>query len=135
MLVPNNYPVFGEDAFRTATGVHAAAIIKAKKKGDDWLADRIYSGVPAGMVGSHQLIEIGFMSGVSNVVHWLVARGIEPEQPLVEAIFRAAKERDRVMSEDEVMQIVKFVTEASHEAEPLPLDTIEGWKTSLRDGA
>lgn len=132
MAVPNNYPVFGEDAFRTATGVHAAAIIKAKKKGDDWLADRIYSGVPAAMVGSHQVIEIGFMSGVSNIVHWLVARGIEPEQPLVEAIFRAAKERDRVLTEDEIMQIVKFVAEAAVETDPLPLDTIEGWKVSLR---
>jgi len=65
------------------------------------------------------------------VVHWLVARGIEPEQPLVEAIFRAAKERDRVLSEDEIMQIVKFVAEASVETDPLPLDTIEGWKASL----
>mgnify|MGYP001060058145 CR=1 FL=1 len=59
----------------------------------------------------------------------------EPEQSLVEAIFRAAKERDRVMSEDEVMQIVKFVTEASQEDEPLPLDTLEGWKVSLREGS
>ncbi|MEW5981280.1 MAG: LeuA family protein [Acidobacteriota bacterium] len=130
--IPGNYPVFGEDAFRTATGVHAAAIIKAKKKGDAWLANRVYSGVPAEMVGTTQRIEIGFMSGVSNVVHWLVERGIEPEEPLVEAIFRAAKERDRIMTEDEVMQIVKFVTEASVEPEPLPLDSVDGWKERLR---
>ena len=113
--VPPNYPIFGEDAFRTATGVHAAAIIKAKKKGDDWLADRIYSGVPAGMVGTRQRIEIGFMSGVSNVVHWLVEHDLEPDEPLVQEILRAAKERDRVLTGDEVLQIVKFVTESRKE--------------------
>ncbi len=113
--IPPNYPMFGEDAFRTATGVHAAAIIKAKKKGDDWLADRIYSGVPAGMVGTRQRIEIGFMSGVSNVVHWLVEHDLEPDEPLVQEILRAAKERDRVLTEDEVLQIVKFVTESRKE--------------------
>lgn len=66
--IPINYPVFGRDAFRTATGVHAAAIIKAKKKADEWLADRVYSGVPAGMVGREQQIEVGFMSGASNII-------------------------------------------------------------------
>ena len=67
----------GNDAFRTATGVHAAAVIKARAKGDDWLADRIYSGVPAAMVGKRQEIEVGPMSGASNVEYWLRERGIE----------------------------------------------------------
>src|SRR4249920_3975742 len=71
------YPLAGSDAFRTATGVHAAAIINAEKKGHAWLADRIYSGVPAGMFGKEQEIEIGFMSGESNVVYWLQKRKIE----------------------------------------------------------
>src|SRR5512143_497294 len=74
-----NYPLVGRDAFRTATGVHAAAIIKAMQKGDAWLADRIYSGVPAGMFGRKQEILIGFMSGASNVNYYLRARGIEPD--------------------------------------------------------
>jgi 2-isopropylmalate synthase len=128
--IPSNYPVFGEDAFRTATGVHAAAIIKAKKKGDNWLADRVYSGVPAEMVGTRQRIEIGFMSGVSNVVYWLVEHGIEPDDRLVAEIFRAAKERDRVLTDDEVMQIVKFVNGAGEPA--LALDSLEAWKRELR---
>jgi 2-isopropylmalate synthase len=72
--IPVNYPVVGADAFRTGTGVHAAAVIKAFKKGDDWLADRVYSGVPADMVGRHQEIEVGPMSGESNVVYWLESR-------------------------------------------------------------
>ena len=76
--LPENYPVVGRDAFRTGTGVHAAAIIKARAKGDDWLADRIYSGVPASLVGRRQLIEVGPMSGESNVVFWLREHGIEP---------------------------------------------------------
>src|SRR5579859_1370390 len=76
--VPLNYPLVGRDAFRTATGVHAAAIVKAMQKDDVWLADRVYSGVPAGMFGRHQEICIGFMSGASNVGFWLRQRGIEP---------------------------------------------------------
>jgi 2-isopropylmalate synthase len=127
--IPKNYPVFGEDAFRTATGVHAAAIIKARRKGEAWLADRVYSGVPAELVGMGQKIEVGFMSGVSNVVHWLVEHGIEPEERLVEEIFRAAKERDRVLTDEELMQIVKFVTT---DGEKLPLDTLEAWKQTMR---
>jgi 2-isopropylmalate synthase len=126
VAIPHSYPVFGNDAFRTATGVHAAAIIKARKKGEDWLADRVYSGVPAGMVGMQQQIEVGFMSGVSNVVHWLAAHGIEPNDDLVAEIFRAAKERNRVLGDDELMEICKFATmEKEH---PLPLDTVTAWR-------
>ncbi|HEU0053259.1 MAG TPA: LeuA family protein, partial [Longimicrobium sp.] len=75
--VPYNWPVFGDDAFRTGTGVHAAAIVKAEQKGDAWLADRIYSGVPAGWFGLRQRIEISHMSGISNVRHWLKAHGYD----------------------------------------------------------
>ena len=127
--IPVNYPVFGRDAFRTATGVHAAAIIKARRKGQDWLADRIYSGVPAGMVGRHQEIEVGFMSGMSNVVFWLHEHGIDPEQQLVEAIFTAAKERNRVLSDEELMEIVKY--ETAKRDRTLPMDTLEAWKQEI----
>jgi 2-isopropylmalate synthase len=127
--IPASYPVFGEDAFRTATGVHAAAIIKAKKKGEDWLADRVYSGVPAGMVGSRQQIEVGFMSGVSNVVYWLHEHGMAPTDHLVEEIFRAAKERNRVLTDDELLEICKF--EAVEKDRPLPLDTVNAWKERI----
>lgn len=106
--VAPGYPVMGCDAFRTSTGVHAAAIIKAQNKGNDWLADRVYSGVPASMVGLKQRIEIGFMSGVSNIVYWLKVRGIEPDKKLVDEIFRAAKQHNRVLSDDEVGELVKF---------------------------
>ncbi len=128
--IPANYPVFGTDAFRTATGVHAAAIIKAKKKDDGWLADRIYSGVPAAMVGTRQKIDIGFMSGVSNVVYWLVEHGIEPDENLVTEVFRAAKEGDRVMTDDEVEQIVRFV--ANSRDRPLAVDTVKAWQQELK---
>lgn len=104
--IPVSYPVFGRDAFRTGTGVHAAAVIKAQAKGDDWLADRIYSGVPASWFGRKQEIEIGHQSGVSNVKYWLKARGYEPSEALVEAIFSAAKSENRLLSDDEVHRIV-----------------------------
>jgi 2-isopropylmalate synthase len=105
--VPLNYPLVGRDAFRTATGVHAAAIIKAMQKGDAWLADRVYSGVPAGMFGRHQEIGIGFMSGASNVGFWLRQRGIEPSEDLVAAILKAAKATTHILTDEEVMAVVE----------------------------
>jgi 2-isopropylmalate synthase len=104
-----NYPLVGRDAFRTATGVHAAAIIKAMAKGDRWLADRIYSGVPAGMFGRRQEICIGFMSGASNVNYWLKERNIESDDNLVAEILKAAKQQDHIMTEEEVMAVVNRV--------------------------
>jgi 2-isopropylmalate synthase len=101
------YPLAGSDAFRTATGVHAAAIIKAEKKGHAWLADRIYSGVPAGAFGREQEIEVGHYSGESNVVYWLRKRGYEPTAELVAAVFGAAKRGNRVLTDEEILQIVR----------------------------
>ena len=104
---PDNYPVFGCDAFRTGTGVHAAAIIKAREKGDAWLADRIYSSVPADLFGCTQIIEIGPMSGESNVVHWLEERGVEPVPDLVREIFEAAKQASGLLKEQQVLDICR----------------------------
>lgn len=129
VMIPKNYPVMGRDAFRTGTGVHAAAIIKAQNKGNDWLADRVYSGVPAAMVGLRQIIDIGFMSGVSNIVYWLKIRGIEPSKELVDEIFRAAKQHNRVLTEEELEELVKF---HSVEPESLPIDTLSDWDREIR---
>jgi 2-isopropylmalate synthase len=107
MSIPPNYPVLGRDAFRTATGVHAAAVIKAKRKGDDWLANRVYSGVPAELFGCTQVIEIGPMSGESNVVYWLQEHGIEPRADLVRVIFEAAKRGAGLLNEAEILQLVE----------------------------
>ena len=104
--IPHNYPVFGRDAFRTATGVHAAAVIKSFKKGDSELADLVYSGVPAGLFGMRQVIEIGPMSGKSNVIYWLETRGLEPTEDRVARIYEHAKGSSAVLSEDEVLQLV-----------------------------
>lgn len=111
--LPANYPVVGDDAFRTGTGVHAAAVIKAERKGEAWLADRVYSGVPAGLVGRHQEIEIGHMSGRSNVIHWLESRGIEAEDALVERIFDHAKRSDHTLSDEEIEALVQGQRAAS----------------------
>jgi 2-isopropylmalate synthase len=104
--IPITYPIVGRDAFRTATGVHAAAVIKAYRKGDDWLADMVYSGVPASMLNREQMIEIGPMSGKSNVIFWLERRGIEATAERVERIFNQAKQSTTVMTEEEVMAII-----------------------------
>jgi 2-isopropylmalate synthase len=104
--IPLNYPVFGRDAFRTATGVHAAAVIKSYKKGDRHLADLVYSGVPAGLFGLEQVIEIGPMSGKSNVIYWLEKRGIEPSEERVNRVYEHAKQASAVLEEKEIMQLV-----------------------------
>jgi 2-isopropylmalate synthase len=104
--IPLNYPVFGRDAFRTATGVHAAAVIKSFKKGDNELADLIYSGVPAGLFGMRQQIEVGPMSGKSNVIYWLESRGLEASDERVQRIYDHAKSARGVLSEEEMMQLV-----------------------------
>ena len=105
--VPANTPVIGRDAFRTATGVHAAAIIKAQKKGDRWLTDYVYSGVPASLIGRSQEIEVGPMSGSSNVIFYLSQRGIVASHELIQAVLLAAKESNRILQEPEILAIVR----------------------------
>ncbi len=104
--IPYNYPVFGRDAFRTATGVHAAAVIKSYKKGNRELADLVYSGVPAGQFGLEQVVDIGPMSGKSNVIYWLEKRGIEANEDRVSRIYDRAKQASGVLADDEIMRLV-----------------------------
>ena len=103
--IPPNYPVVGADAFRTATGVHAAAVIKAFNKNDVELANQVYSGVPSHWFGLDQKIEIGPMSGKSNVIYWLQKRGIQPTDELVEKIFSRAKQADRLLTDIEILEL------------------------------
>ena len=102
--IPKNYPVFGGDAFRTATGVHAAAVIKAFKKNDTELANAVYSGVPAQYFGLEQIIEIGPMSGKSNILFWLDRRGMKAEDEVVERIYQRAKSSNRCLTEAEILE-------------------------------
>lgn len=105
--IPRNYPLAGADAFRTATGVHAAAIVKAFDRDDTWLADRVYSGVPAGLFGKEQEIEIGPMSGMSNVRYWLRHRGRDFDETLARAILDRAKQSDRTLTDDEIEAVLQ----------------------------
>jgi isopropylmalate/homocitrate/citramalate synthase len=115
VAIPPGYPVFGEDAFRTGTGVHAAAIVKARAKGDDWLADRVYSGVPAGLFGRRQRIEISHVSGMSNVRHWLTENGYDAgDASLCQQLFELAKRTDRVLTDQELHNCCR-----SHGAVPM----------------
>jgi isopropylmalate/homocitrate/citramalate synthase len=102
--IPANYPVVGDDAFRTATGVHAAAIIKAYRKNDVVLANTVYSGVPSHVFGLEQIIDIGPMSGKSNVLFWLERRGIPAREELVDRIYQKAKASDHTLSDAEIVE-------------------------------
>jgi 2-isopropylmalate synthase len=101
--IPANYPVFGKDAFETATGVHAAAVIKAFKKGDHWLANRVYSGVPADLFGLEQVIAVGPMSGKSNVTWFLEKRGVTATDEAVQRVLELAKKTPRLLTEAEIL--------------------------------
>jgi 2-isopropylmalate synthase len=108
--VPVNTPIVGRDAFRTATGVHASAVIKAHKKGDSWLADRVYSGVPATWLARTQEIEIGPMSGNSNVIYYLNAHGLPNTVEVVQGVIQAAKLSSQILTLEEVSEIVRCMT-------------------------
>ena len=105
--IPPNYPVVGRDAFRTATGVHAAALIKAQRMGDSALADAVYSGVPASLFGLEQIIEVGPMSGKSNVLHWMERHGIPPSEELAQRVLDAAKLASSVLTDEELFALCR----------------------------
>jgi len=106
VVIPPGYPVFGSDAFRTATGVHAAAVIKAFRKGETELANTVYSGVPSHLFGLEQIIDIGPMSGRSNVIFWLEKRGIQPREDRVTVIYEKAKKSNRLLTTKEVLEAI-----------------------------
>ncbi len=106
IAIPENHPLLGANAFRTATGVHAAAIVKALGQSAT-LADRVYSAVPISRFANGHDIRIGYMSGTSNVVHWLRRHSIEPSEPLVTRILDRARATNRVLRDDEVLAVVR----------------------------
>jgi len=107
VTIPWNYPVFGRDAYRTGTGIHASAIVKAMDKGDAELADVVYSSVPSSWFGREQTIEVSPMSGDSNVLAWLGQHGVEPAPEKVRAVKRLAKEADHTLSDDEIWDVLR----------------------------
>jgi 2-isopropylmalate synthase len=112
--IPGNYPVVGDDAFRTATGVHAAAIVKAFKKNDVELANAVYSGVPSHVFGLEQIIDIGPMSGKSNVHFWLERRGIPASDEIVDRVYARAKQSDHTLTDAEILDCVKSPAHPRH---------------------
>ena len=104
--IPANHPLVGSNAFRTATGIHAAAIEKAKRK-SEWVADRVYSAVPAGPLGREHEIFVGAMSGSANVVSWLERHAVPPTSALVAAILERARASDRVLTDAEILAVVE----------------------------
>jgi 2-isopropylmalate synthase len=110
--IRREYPVFGQDAFETATGVHAAAVIKAMKLGDRWLSDLVYSGVPAGDFGMEQVISVGPMSGKSNVIWFLEQRGYDATEERIAAVLLEAKASSRLLTEQEVLSAAGVLQDA-----------------------
>jgi 2-isopropylmalate synthase len=116
--MPVNMPIVGRDAFRTATGVHAAAVIKAQRRGHEWLSNLVYSGVPAHLIGRKQEIEVGPMSGNSNVVCYLTERGLAPTPSVVAAVMQVAKQSNRVLTEQEILEAASRADRAAQAEAP-----------------
>jgi 2-isopropylmalate synthase len=112
VTIPPNYPVVGSDAFRTATGVHAAAVVKAFRKKDRALMDAVYGSVPASLVGRGQQIDIGPMSGKSNVIFWLESRSLPASDEVVDRIFAAAKGSNRTLTPEQIQKIIRETGES-----------------------
>ncbi|HWZ87681.1 MAG TPA: LeuA family protein [Polyangiaceae bacterium] len=103
--ISDNQPLVGKNAFRTATGVHASAIVKAQAK-SRWLGDHVYSVLSATSIGQNAAICIGPMSGASNVQHWLKSHGISSNDTLLRALLERAKAADRVLTDEELLSVV-----------------------------
>lgn len=104
--IPETYPGFGKNAFRTQSGIHSAAIIKAKKKGLYDIANTIYSSVPAELIGRVQEIELGPMSGKSNVCYILDKYNIEKTDKNISFLLEKAKSSNHVFSSQEIESII-----------------------------
>jgi 2-isopropylmalate synthase len=124
VAIPFNYPIVGADSFRTSRGVHAAAIVKAMGKEDDWLVDQVYCGVPSDLVGRKQDIEIGPMSGEANVRFWLESRGIELNLVYCEKILAAAKSANKLLEENMILRMVTVMQERMQKGEEVSVDDL-----------
>lgn len=105
--IPFSYPVFGKDAYRTCTGIHASAMLKGLKKGNHEVSELVYSAAVPGWFGRNHTVEIGPMSGASNVVYWLEGRGLEPSADLVAAVLSHAKRSSRTLCDEDIHEIIK----------------------------
>jgi 2-isopropylmalate synthase len=59
--------------------------------------------VPAHYFGLEQVIDVGPMSGKSNVTFWLERKGITASDELVERIYQRAKSSARCLTEAEIL--------------------------------
>lgn len=102
--VPVGFPVIGQDAFRTGTGVHAAALVKSRPFGVA-MEDAIYSGVPAGLVGRSQEIVVTTLSGRNGIRSVLIGLDLPHDEVTVQRVFDYAKAGNRRVGEDELRRV------------------------------
>ena len=91
----------GEDAVRTGLVTRRGDQGRGKAT-DGWERSTTYPRA----VGREQRIEIGHMSGKSNVVWWLESRGYAAAPYLVDRIFDHAKRTDHVLTDEEISALI-----------------------------
>jgi len=107
------HAVVGADAFRTGTGAHATALVKALRAGDRSLADAVCSAVPASIVGAEHRVDVSPVSGLSNVRWWLSQHGYDPSDlVLMRELLLAVKQTQRVATDDELRDMADALLSA-----------------------
>lgn len=107
ITIPESYPVWGENAFQTVSGVHAAAIYKAYCDKNNNLAEQVYSFIAPSLVGKNIKIGINYMSGKSNVLYWLKKHNVQPGEELVKKILKKAKKSIVPLSTEEIWELIR----------------------------
>lgn len=113
VAIAHAHPVIGADAFRSGTGAHATALVKALRAGDRSMADDVASAVPAGLVGAEHRVDVSPVSGLSNVRWWLAQHGYDPgDLVLMRELLLAVKQTQRVATDDELHDMVSSLLAA-----------------------
>lgn len=106
--IPNNHPLIGADVFSTESGIHAAGIDNARKKGLN-VSGIIYSAVSPEVVGRETIVNIGPLGGIHSVKWVLDRMGVPSSAELTSALLMQARIQNRALTPSEIKAVVREV--------------------------
>ena len=107
LSIPDKYPVFGKQSFSTQMGVHASAILKAKRHHNGELATCVYSGVDPNLVGLNYDVQVGPFSGRANVKFLMHQHNITLADEAIDHILEKARTENRILTKTEILTLAK----------------------------
>lgn len=105
--IRDNYPGIGALVHATAAGMHAAAIVKARRLKRKDLEGVVYSPFHPEMFGRDIEILIGPMSGNANVEWNLEKLGLKKDKTIIAKILTMAKSENRFIGIEEIKKRFK----------------------------